>query len=78
MQASVRVDGSRMDRAYSIVQLRRALRGLAFFRGALFAMRSNGTLDEERFQEYQGEFFLLLEAIHQMLDDAWDEDQLYE
>ncbi|MFO0925005.1 MAG: hypothetical protein U0905_21270 [Pirellulales bacterium] len=78
VQASVRVDGSRMDRAYSIVQLRRALRGLAFFRGALFAMRSNGTLDEERFQEYQGEFFLLLEAIHQMLDDAWDEDQLYE
>lgn len=78
VQASVRVDGSRMDRAYSIVQLRRALRGLAFFRGALFAMRSNGTLDEERFQEYQGEFFLLLEAIHQMLDDAWDEDRLYE
>lgn len=78
VQASVRVDGSRMDRACSIVQLRRALRGLAFFRGALFAMRSNGTLEEDRFQEYQGEFFLLLEAIHQMLDDAWDEDRLYE
>lgn len=64
---------SQCDCALAIVQLRRALKGHAFCRGAIFGLRSNHSIDEATSQHFHTELAGLLESIHDLMAAAWDE-----
>lgn len=64
---------SQCDRALAIVQLKRALKGHAFCRGAIFGLRSSNSIDEATSQHFHTELAVLLESIHVLMAAAWDE-----
>lgn len=63
----------RGDRAYAIVQLHRALKGLAFYRGAVFGLLSTKMIDEEFGDELLKKHGVFLTETHQMLSELWEE-----
>jgi hypothetical protein len=64
----------RMDRALSISQLKRALNGHGFARGALFGLRSEGTITEVQFDSLHAVLESILSYIHSLAERAWCED----
>jgi hypothetical protein len=64
---------TRTDRALAITQLKRALTGHAFARGAIFALRSSGGISDETSQRLDEHLTAILSSIHQLSSDAWDE-----
>lgn len=64
---------SRASRAAVIVQLKRALKGLAFCRGGVFGFRSAGALDEQTNRDLQDQLKSILEQLHELLVEAWNE-----
>jgi hypothetical protein len=64
---------TRTDRALAITQLKRALAGHAFARGAIFALRSSGSISDETSQRLHEHLAAILSSIHQLSSDAWDE-----
>ena len=73
VQATSLPQSERGDRAYAIVQLRRALKGLAYFRGAIFGLRADGVIDVEAAESFYRDHDFLLESTHGLLAKAWDE-----
>ena len=73
VQATSLPQSERGDRAYAIVQLRRALKGLAYFRGAIFGLRVDGWIDVEAAESFHRDHHFLLESTHGLLGQAWDE-----
>jgi ABC-type taurine transport system ATPase subunit len=73
VQATGRDIDCRSGRAGVIVQLKRALKGLAFCRGGVFGLRSAGVLDEQSHRELQDQLKQILEHLHELLVEAWNE-----
>ena len=73
VQATGREIDCRSGRAGVIVQLKRALKGLAFCRGGVFGLRSAGVLDEQSHRELQDQLKQILEHLHELLVEAWNE-----
>lgn len=73
VQATGRSLDSRLSRAAVIVQLKRALKGLAFCRGGLYGLRSAELLDEVSHREMQEQLRGILEHLHDLLAQAWSE-----
>lgn len=73
LQATARELDSRPERAAVIVQLKRALKGLAFCRGGVFGLRASEKLDETSHREIQEELRKILEHLHELLTQAWGE-----
>jgi hypothetical protein len=55
------------DAGLGLVQLKRALRGAAFVRGALFLVKSDGAIDGEEFHRFMDEANAISEEIVEML-----------
>lgn len=72
-QATHQVGEWRLFRALAISQLRRALSGHAFLRGAVFALQSENVITSEEANEIHEMLAKILEHIHQLSADAWDE-----
>jgi len=64
---------TRTGRALAITQLKRALAGHAFARGAIFALRSSGSISDETSQRLDDHLAAILNSIHQLSSDAWGE-----
>ncbi|MFT5093500.1 MAG: hypothetical protein ACI8P0_000776 [Planctomycetaceae bacterium] len=64
---------SRTDRALTITQLKRALKGHAFARGAIIALRASDPVDEAASERLLNDLVEIRISIHQLLTDAWDE-----
>jgi hypothetical protein len=73
VQATGRELDSRPERAAVIVQLKRALKGLAFCRGGVYGLRAADLLDESSHREIQEELRKILEHLHELLTQAWGE-----
>lgn len=61
----------RFDRALSISQLKRALHGHGFARGALFGLSSDGTIPKAQCQSLQDQLETILQSIHTLAEQAW-------
>lgn len=64
---------SRTDRALAITQLKRALKGHAFARGAIIALRASDAVDEAASERLLNDLAEIRISIHQLLTEAWDE-----
>ena len=64
---------SRTDRALAITQLKRALKGHAFARGAIIALRASDAVDEAASERLLNDLAKLRISIHQLLTEAWNE-----
>lgn len=65
------IDG--LQRGLALVQLKRALRGAAFARGALYPLHMEGRLSESDFEELQATLKQLDEGIFEQLSRIRDE-----
>ncbi len=63
-----------MDRALAITQLKRALTGHAFARGAIFGLRSAGAISDETSTQLHEQLAEILKTIHHLVERAWDEE----
>ncbi len=63
----------RYFRALAISQLKRVLKGFAFTRGAVFALHSSEAIDQETSARLHGLLDQLLQQIHELQSDAWNE-----
>jgi hypothetical protein len=70
-QATYSDDNDITHRAIAITQLKRALSGHGFARGALFGLRSEEAITQERSTQLHDELKALLETIHQLAEKAW-------
>ncbi len=61
-------------RALAITQLKRALKGHAFARGAVFGLRSDETITEEQSTQLHESLESLLTTIHSLAEQAWQCD----
>ena len=66
----------RSDRALAIVQLKRALKGQAFCRGAIFGLCGTDQIDRATSDRFHDELEAILESIHDLMAAAWDENDL--
>jgi hypothetical protein len=73
VQATGRELDSRPERAAVIVQLKRALKGLAFCRGGVYGLRAAELIDEESHRQLQEQLRAILEQLHELLAQAWAE-----
>lgn len=73
VQATGRPIDSRLSRAAAIVQLKRALKGLAFCRGGVYGLRNAELLDEVSHREIQDQLRKVLEHLHELLAQVWGE-----
>lgn len=64
---------SRTDRALAITQLKRALKGHAFARGAIIALRASDAVDEATSERLHNDLAEIRISIHRLLTEAWDE-----
>lgn len=64
---------SRTGRALAITQLKRALKGHAFARGAIIALRVSDAVDEATSKRLHNDLAEIRISIHQLLTEAWDE-----
>ncbi len=63
----------RMGRALAITQLKRALTGHAFTRGAVFGLRSEDAITQDKSDSLHTQLESILETIHTLSAAAWDE-----
>lgn len=73
VQATSRNANDRIDRALTISQLRRALSGHAFARGAIFALRSENAIELAEGERLFEQLETILDHIHDLAAAAWDE-----
>lgn len=73
VQATASEFDSRIDRAIAITQLKRAIIGHAFARGAVFGLRSANAISEETSTPLHDQLAALLVTIHELSAAAWDE-----
>ena len=66
---------SRIERAIAITQLKRALSGHAFARGAVFGLSSANTINQETTALLLHQLAALLVALHELSSAAWDEGE---
>lgn len=59
------------QRALAISQLKRALAGHAYARGAIFGLQSEGKITEEQATEFHERLKSLLTMIQNLAEDAW-------
>jgi hypothetical protein len=64
----------RMDRALSISQLKRALNGHGFARGAVFGLRKEGTITKDQSDSLHAQLKSILRNIHSLAERAWSEE----
>ena len=64
---------SRTGRALAITQLKRSLKGHAFARGAIIALRASGTVGEATSERLLSDLAEIRISIHTLLTEAWDE-----
>jgi hypothetical protein len=64
---------SRTSRVLAITQLKRALTGHAFARGAVFALQSSDQLSQAEAAKLHDQLATLLTLIHDLASNAWDE-----
>ncbi|MBI2479605.1 MAG: hypothetical protein HYV60_13525 [Planctomycetia bacterium] len=74
VQATHGERGDRIERALTIVQLKRALKGHAFCRGAIFGLRGTDQIDQATSDSFHDELAAILESIHDLLAAAWDDN----
>ncbi len=65
---------TRIDRALAITQLKRALSGHAFARGAIFGLSSANATSKESSDQLHQLLAEILESIHELMAAAWNED----
>lgn len=65
--------GDRMDRSLSISQLKRALNGHAFARGAVFGLRREGTITQDQSDSLHTQLKSILSNVHSLVEKAWSE-----
>ena len=65
---------SRIDRALSITQLKRALTGHAYARGAIFGLSDCNAIDRPTADNLHAQLKSLLESIHKLMAEAWNEE----
>jgi hypothetical protein len=63
-----------MDRALSISQLKRALNGHGFARGAVFGLRGEGVITKEQSDSLHVQLQTILSHIHSLAEKAWGDD----
>ena len=66
----------RHERAHAIVQLKRALKGHGFARGAVFGLRGCEAISKETSDCLLDELESIRESIHELLAKIWDESEL--
>jgi len=76
VQATTEPNIERYERAHSIVQLKRALKGHGFARGAVFGLRDCEAIGKETIDRMHDELESILESIHQLLAEVWDESEM--
>ena len=72
-QATSDAFDTRLHRALAITQLKRALTGHAFARGAIFALRGSASISNETVGQLQDQLADILSSIHKLSAEAWDE-----
>ena len=65
----------RYERAHAIVQLKRALKGHGFARGAILGLRGCEVITKETSDRMHGELESILTSIHHLLAEVWDESE---
>jgi hypothetical protein len=70
-QATCDEDEDQFGRAWTISQLKRALSGHAYARGALFGLRSEEVISKEKSNELFQRLELILANIHELSAKAW-------
>lgn len=63
----------RVHRALAITQLKRALFGHAYARGAVFGLASEKAITQEVAAQLQEQLESILHSLHDLMSDAWDE-----
>jgi hypothetical protein len=76
VQATTEPNIERYQRAHAIVQLKRALKGHGFARGAVFGLRDSEAIGKETIDRMHDELESILESIHQLLAEVWDESEM--
>lgn len=66
-----RDSGSSTDRALAITQLKRAITGHAYARGAVFGLRSEEAISEEQSNRFHDDLESLQIIIHELMEQAW-------
>lgn len=64
-----------IHRALAITQLKRALSGHAFARGAIFGLRSEESITQDQSEEFHEQLETLLTTIHELAETAWSQSQ---
>ena len=64
---------SRTGRALAITQLKRALKGHAFTRGAIIALQASGGLDKATSERFHNDLADIQSSLHTLLTEAWNE-----
>ncbi|MCU0714044.1 MAG: hypothetical protein MUC43_18450 [Pirellula sp.] len=72
--AKVETMEDRMDRALSISQLKRALNGHGFARGAVFGLRGEGVITKEQSDSLHDQLQTILSHIHSLAEKAWSQE----
>ena len=75
VQATHEIEHDRIKRALSITQLKRALKGHGFARGAVFAMHSAQQIDQPTSQQLHEQLEAVLRSIHQLMAEAWNDPE---
>ena len=73
VQATESRPDDRTGRALAITQLKRALSGHAFARGAVFGLSSENVIAKELSDDLNHHLESILASIHDLLREAWDE-----
>ena len=60
-----------LHKALAITQLKRALSGHAFARGAIFGLRSEEAINHDQFEEFHRQLESILISIHELAEAAW-------
>jgi hypothetical protein len=71
VQATCDEDDDQLGRAWTISQLKRALSGHAYARGALFGLKSEEVIGEEQARELFEQLDRILTFIHELSEKAW-------
>lgn len=74
VQATSDADNDTTHRALAITQLKRALSAHAHARGAVFGLRSEAAISQERSAQLHDDLQSLLTTIHALAEQAWQSD----
>ncbi len=64
---------NRMHRSLAITQLKRALSGHAYARGAVFGLTSEKAITQEVAAQLHEQLDFILDSLHELMSDAWSE-----